>query len=144
MGSDATTSTAALVFDEYAAAVYDKDVARLIRIYGEGARVFDMWGSWSYEGRAQWQEAIADWFSSLDDDRVVVEFNEQRVELLGAAALASAFVTYRRVRSDGAEDRAQTNRITWLLRNGSDGWVIEHEHSSAPVDPETGEPQLSR
>jgi uncharacterized protein (TIGR02246 family) len=139
-----STSTVAQLMDEYAAAVHDKDVARLERLYDDGVRVFDMWDVWSYEGRTQWRDSIAAWFASLADDRVAVAFESVRIETFGACAVADAFVTYTRVAPDGARDRAQTNRLTWVLTAAAGRWSVRHEHTSAPVDPESGEAKLIR
>ena len=47
--------------------------------------------------------------------------------------------------ADGKELRSMDNRITWVLRRSVDGaWKIVHEHSSAPVDFDTGKDSLRR
>jgi ketosteroid isomerase-like protein len=59
-------------------------------------------------------------------------------------AVAHAFVTYKGLSADGTELRAMNNRLTWGLRKTPDGWKIVHEHSSAPVDFDTGKVELQR
>jgi uncharacterized protein (TIGR02246 family) len=139
-----STNEVRRLLDEYAAAVLDKDVARFMRLYHEDLRVFDMWDSWSYEGRSRWREAVTAWFASLAGDRVDVEFDSVDIDIFGACAVADAFVTYSHLASDGSRDRAQTNRLTWVLVETAGRWSIRHEHTSAPVDPESGRAKTLR
>jgi uncharacterized protein (TIGR02246 family) len=124
----------------YAAAVGGKDVDAFAALYAEDVRVFDLWGSWSYDGLAAWRNAAEEWFRSLGDERVAVHFAEARV---GERSL-SAFVTYRGLSAAGEDLRAMVNRLTWVLERRDDEWKIVHEHTSAPAGLEDGKVQLSR
>ena len=124
------------VLEGYVAAVSAKDVDRFVALYANDARVFDMWGRWSYDGAEDWRAMATDWFGSLGSEEAALGDD---------VAVAHAFVTYRGLSADGTLLRAMNNRLTWGLRKTSDGgWAIVHEHSSAPTDSETGKVELQR
>ena len=130
---------------EYAESVRAKDVDRFMALYSEDVQVFDMWGRWSYDGAASWREMAAEWFGSLGDDHVAVEFDDVQNVVGDEVAIAHAFVAYKGLSAEGEELRAMNNRMTWALRRHPGGaWQVVHEHSSAPADFETGKVQLRR
>ena len=124
-------------FDSYRDAVYAKDVDAFVGLYDPAVQVFDMWGVWSYDGRDAWRGMATEWFGSLGDERVGVEFTHVRSEIAGDLAFAHALVTYTGLSAEGKALRAMTNRISWVLRRSGGAWRVVHEHSSAPVDFET-------
>jgi uncharacterized protein (TIGR02246 family) len=133
------------VLDGYAAAVRGKDVDGFVALYANDVRVFDMWGRWAYEGANAWRAMAEEWFGSLGDEQVAVEFEDFQTIVGDDVAIADAFVTYKGLSAEGAELRAMNNRLTWALRKtAGDGWEIVHEHSSAPIDFDTGKVQLQR
>jgi len=133
-----------LALDAYKAAVHAKDVAAFAALYDTNVRVFDLWGTWRYEGLAAWREMAQGWFGSLGSERVVVEFDEVVATVTPELAVGHAFVTYRAVDSEGAELRALNNRLTLVLQRREGGWKIVHEHTSGPVDHETAKVMLKR
>ena len=133
------------VLEDYRAAVYEKDAAAFADLYDQDARVFDLWGRWSYDGSDEWRGAAEEWFASLGDGRVGVEFDDVRTVVGDDVAVLHAFVTYRGLSAEGEQLRAMNDRVTWGLRRQPDGsWLIAHEHTSAPVEPETGKVTLQR
>ena len=113
--------------------------------YAADVRVFDMWGRWSYDGADAWRGMAEEWFGSLGKEQVAVEFDDVETVAGDDFAIASAFVTYKGLSAEGAELRAMWNRLTWGLKKTADGgWKVVHEHSSAPVDFDTGKVQLQR
>ncbi len=130
---------------EYAAAVRAKDVDRFLALYADDVRVFDMWGSWSYDGAEAWRGMATEWFASLGKEQVAVEFESVKTVVGENVAIAEAFVTYKGLSATGQELRAMNNRLTWgLTKTGGEGWRVVHEHSSAPLDFKTGKVQLQR
>jgi ketosteroid isomerase-like protein len=111
----------AQVLESYKAAVHAKDVDAFMRLYDPGARVFDAWGVWSYEGAQAWQRAVEGWFDA-------VTTSETR-----GSAVVSAVVTYVGVSAQGEELRSMQNRLTWALRVSGHVLRIVHEHTSAPI-----------
>lgn len=129
----------------YAESVRAKDVDRFVALYDDDVRVFDMWGHWSYDGAAAWRQMVTEWFGSLESEQVAVEFEDVQTVVGDDVAVADAYVTYKGLSAEGEELRAMNNRLTWALRKQPDGaWKVVHEHSSAPVDFETGKVQLQR
>jgi len=128
----------------YSESAYAKDIDRFMTNYADDVRVFDLWGSWEIRGAATWREGIAGWFDSLGDDRVVVEFDDVEVAVSGELATLSAFVTYSAEAASGERIRQMTNRLSWTLSRQDGAWRVTHEHTSAPVDAETGKVMLSR
>jgi ketosteroid isomerase-like protein len=132
------------MLDAYAVAVRAKDVDAFLGLYADDVRTFDLWERWSYDGPEAWRGMVTEWFGSLGDDLVAVEFDEVRSEVGHDVAAVSAFTTYRRLSPAGEELRSMNNRLTWVLRKAGDGsWKIVHEHTSAPAGDE-GRVQLRR
>jgi uncharacterized protein (TIGR02246 family) len=129
----------------YAAAVRAKDVDAFLDLYADDVRNFDLWTEWSYDGKDALRGMVAEWFGSLaDDEEVVVEWDDLRVQAGEDVGGLSAFLTYGAVSSSGETLRSMNNRLTWVLRKNGDGvWQIAHEHTSAPAG-EGGKVQLSR
>lgn len=133
------------VLDGYASAVRAKDVDGFISLYADDVRVFDMWERWSYEGTSAWRTMAEEWFGSLGDEQVAVEFDDVQTMVGEDMAVADAFVTYKGLSAEGEELRAMHNRLTWGLQKTADaGWKIVHEHSSAPAAFDSGKVQLQR
>lgn len=132
------------VFDAYKAAVFAKDVDAFVALYHEEVRVFDLWGTWSYNGIDAWRTMVAEWFGSLGSEQVVVEMDGVHTHVTNDLAVASAFISYTGVSAEGTALRTMHNRLTWALAPHGSGWKIIHEHSSAPVDPETLQVLLQR
>jgi ketosteroid isomerase-like protein len=132
------------VFAAYAAAVRAKDVDGFVALYAPEVRVFDTWERWSYDGADAWRGMAENWFGSLGEEQVAVDFDDVETITGDDVAVASAFVTYRGLSADGVELRAMNNRVTWGLQRTADGWKVVHEHGSAPADFDTGKVQLRR
>lgn len=131
------------VAKRYANAVYAKDVEAAAGLYDENVVIFDLWERWVFEGRSAWRANLEEWFGSLGDERVRVEFEPILVQALGDAGLYSATVRYVGVNAAGEDLRSMANRLTWTLVRGESSWCILHEHTSAPASFETGKVNLS-
>ena len=132
------------MLDSYAAAVRAKDVDGFVALYADDVRTFDLWSVWSYEGKDAFRGMVTEWFGSLGDEVVAVEYDEVRTQAGEDVAAVSAFLTYRALSHEGEELRSMNNRLTWVLRKAGDGsWKIAHEHTSAPAGDE-GKVQLRR
>jgi uncharacterized protein (TIGR02246 family) len=132
------------MLEAYAAAVRAKDVDAFVGLYADDVRTFDLWNEWSYDGKDAFRGMVTEWFGSLGDDLVAVEWDEVRTQAGEDVAAVSAFLTYRGLSKDGEELRSMNNRLTWVLRKDGDGsWKIAHEHTSAPAG-EGGKVQLRR
>ncbi len=126
------------VLQGYKSAVFAQNVDAFVALYDADVQVFDLWGAWSHRGLAAWRAMATAWFGGLGTDRVVVEFSEVQVMAEGELAVAHAFVSYTAIDPDGAKLRSLNNRLTVALKPAGGVWKIVHEHTSAPVDSETG------
>jgi uncharacterized protein (TIGR02246 family) len=125
------------MLERYAAAIGAKDVEAFLALYADDVRNFDLWSEWSYDGKAALRAMVTEWFGSLAEGGVEVEFDDVR-EVKGEDVTAlSAFVTYRGLSPAGEVLRWMNNRLTWILRKDADGaWQVVHEHTSAPAGDE--------
>jgi len=128
----------------YAAAVHAKDVEAFTALYADDVHVFDSWGQWQYSGIGEWREMAAGWFGSLGDERVEVEFRDVRSSVGEDVAFGHAAVTFAGVSARGERLRSMTNRLTLSLVKREGVWKIVHEHSSLPIDLESGKGIFSR
>ncbi|WP_072803461.1 YybH family protein [Rhodococcoides yunnanense] len=131
------------LLDVYTESAYAKDTDRFLTLFDQGVRIFDLWSTWEYVGLPAWAESVGQWFSSLGEDRVVVEFAEVEVTVGGDLASVSAFATYAAVSASGERLRQLQNRLTWVLVRREGRWLVTHEHTSAPVD-DSGKVILAR
>ena len=121
------------VLATYKSAVLAKNVETFMHLYAPDVRVFDMWGTWSYDGAAAWRVAVEGWFSSLAGETCRVTFNDVQIVSESGMAAVSAIVTYSGFSAEGLELRSMQNRISWVLRVSGHVLRIAHEHTSAPV-----------
>ncbi|MBI3168176.1 MAG: nuclear transport factor 2 family protein, partial [Chloroflexi bacterium] len=75
---------------------------------------------------------------------VVVDFTNLQMTVSHDMAIAHAYVTYKALSADGQELRSMNNRLTMALKNINGNWKIIHEHSSAPLEPDTLKAILKR
>ncbi|MGF6737590.1 YybH family protein [Paraburkholderia atlantica] len=127
------------VLEGYTAAVWAKDVDAFVALYDRDAVIFDMWGTWSYNGIASWRAMAEGWFGALGADRVIVDFSEAQTMAAADLAVIHAFATYKAVDANGQELRAMDNRLTMTLRQQADGWKIVYQHTSSPVEAGTAQ-----
>jgi ketosteroid isomerase-like protein len=99
--------------ETYKSAVLAKNAETFMHLYDSEVRVFDTWGTWSYEGVAAWRVAVEGWFSSLGSESIRVRFEDVKIVGEQDFALMSAIVTYAANSADGQELRAMQNRISW-------------------------------
>lgn len=118
----------------YRDAVHAQDVEAYAALYADDVRVFDMWNDWSVQGRAAWRAAAEAWFGSLGTDRVIVSADDVQSSVAGDLACGHALLTYAAVAPDGAVLRSMHNRISLTLKRRAAGWLIVHQHTSAPID----------
>ncbi|MGF6295115.1 YybH family protein [Paraburkholderia youngii] len=132
------------VLEGYKAAVWAKDVDSFVALYDRDAVVFDMWGTWSYNGIASWRAMTEGWFGSLGAERVIVDFSDARTMVAADLAVVHAFATYKAVDAGGVELRAMDNRLSMTLRQQADGWKIVHQHTSSPIEAGTAQVMFRR
>lgn len=129
------------VLENYKSAVYEKDVDQFLSTYAADVHIYDCWGNWECKGISSWRENVVMWFNSLSEDGnlLKVDINEVTIEentSLAFVHCAVSFVAYSE--QSGEKLRQMTNRFTFGLKKVNESWVITHEHSSLPIDMNTG------
>ncbi|OCA88436.1 hypothetical protein A8F94_24565 [Bacillus sp. FJAT-27225] len=129
------------ILDNYKTAIYEKDVERFLSSYHSDIHIFDCWDNWECTGIAQWRQMVKDWFNSLSKEGVLlkVDFNDLvKVEnsTIAFVHCAVKFSAYNQLQE---KLRQTTNRFTFCFKKEKEFWSIIHEHSSLPINIETGE-----
>ncbi|MBM7693326.1 ketosteroid isomerase-like protein [Peribacillus deserti] len=129
------------VLENYKSSVYEKDVERFLATYAPEIHIYDCWGNWEIKGISHWRANVEEWFNGLKVDGVSlnVEFNDLVIEENMNLAFVHCTVTFAAhdIKS-GDKLRQMTNRFTFGLNKKDDFWQISHEHSSLPINMETG------
>jgi uncharacterized protein (TIGR02246 family) len=122
------------LFQTYKTSVFNKDLEAHLSIFDDDILVFDMWSTWVYEGIGAWRDVTSEWFSSLHDERVLVDFTEVSQHSADDLAFATACVTFAAQDLQGKTLRSLQERLTWVARKKNGQWKIIHAHTSGPVD----------
>src|SRR3569833_3036415 len=131
------------MFETYKTAVFEKDEQAFLNLYHPVFMGFDMWEDWVKTPESL-RQMVSEWFASLKSERVRVEFSEIREVLGKDIATAHAMVRFTAIASHGGYVRHLDNRLTWVAKKDTDSWKIIHEHTSAPIDPQTTKAHLRR
>ena len=122
-------------FGRYGNAAWERDVISMSNLYHDNVMIFDMWGDkGSSVGLRDWSEILADWLTSLNDEKVRVSFDNIEIEKGDAIAFATALIQYQAVSVDGRILRSMRNRITLGFLKTNETWKVKHQHTSAPID----------
>ncbi|WKA59297.1 nuclear transport factor 2 family protein [Planococcus shenhongbingii] len=129
------------VLETYRTAIQEKDVEKLLSLYASEIHLYDCWESWESKGISSWKANISEWFNGLSEGEVLlkVAFNDIVIEETSTLAFVHCTVTYTGYQKEsGVQLQQTTNRFTFGLKKVEDSWAIVHEHSSLPIDFETG------
>ena len=129
------------VLANYKTAVLEKDVEKFLTMYAPELHIYDCWMNWESKGIASWKETVTGWFAELRDEGIVlkVDFHDVVIEEGSSLAFVHCAVTYAgHQEGSGEKLRQMTNRFTFGLKKMDSSWLITHEHSSLPINPETG------
>jgi ketosteroid isomerase-like protein len=131
--------------DLYKEAVYNKDVDGYMDLYDEDLRAFDMWEQWEYRGLDGWKNMATEWLGVvLGEAKDVVEFEDLLIEAAGEFASITAIVKFSAVSKTGETLRYLQNRLTWILRKRNGVWKITHQHTSGPVEANSGKVKFTK
>ena len=123
------------ILNFYCQTIYDKNLEVYLSLYAEDAKIFDMWGpEWLHHTPESWRASTKDWFKSLKQERVMVEFEEIQVEQTFQMGFLSAFVKYSAVSPKGKILRSLENRFTCIVEPREGVWKITHQHTSGPIN----------
>ncbi|WP_409300112.1 YybH family protein [Peribacillus sp. SCS-155] len=129
------------VLENYKSSVYEKDVERFLSTYAPEIHIYDCWGNWEMKGISPWRANVEEWFNGLKVDGVSlnVDFDDLVVTENLNLAFVHCAVTFAAHDIESGEKLRQTkNRFTFGLKKEDDFWLITHEHSSLPINMETG------
>ena len=129
------------VLENYKSAVYEKDVDNFLSAYAADVHIYDCWGNWECKGISSWRENVMMWFNNLREEGnlLKVDFNDLTIEENTNVAFVHCAVSYVAYsQKNGEKLRQMTNRFTFGLKNVNESWLIVHEHSSLPIDMQTG------
>ena len=121
-------------FHLYSKTAYEKDITGMISLYDDNVLVFDMWEKGFTAGIKEWSSIIADWLSSLNDEKVKVLFERIDIQEGADTAFAHALIQFQAISPDGSVIRSMKNRITVGMIKRDGLWKVVHQHTSAPVD----------
>lgn len=133
--------TVKAVLENYQSATYEKDVERFVSAYASDVHIYDCWENWACIGISQWKETIQNWFNGLNEEGYYLKtnFDDLVIEENANLAFVHCAVTFAAYNESGEKLRQMTNRFTFGLRKENESWTITHEHSSLPINMETGE-----
>jgi uncharacterized protein (TIGR02246 family) len=129
------------VLENYKSAVYEKDAEKFLSAYAADVHIYDCWGNWECKGISSWRENVMKWFNGLmeEGNLLKVDFNDLTIEENTNVAFIHCAVSYVAYSEKSGEKlRQMTNRFTFCLKNVNESWLITHEHSSLPIDMQTG------
>jgi ketosteroid isomerase-like protein len=126
----------------FAAGVRAKDVNAIMRVYTPGADllVFDVVPPRQYAGAAAYRK---DWSDLMAGMKGPVKFSisDLKIGVGGNLAYSHSIQTLGGTGAKGPE--TMTLRVTDVYRKSGGAWKIIHEHVSAPIDLDTGKPDLT-
>jgi len=129
------------VLENYKSAVYEKDVEKFLSTYAADVHIYDCWGNWESKGISLWKESVTEWFNGLNEDGYLlkVDFNDVSIQENTNIAFVHCAVTFAAFKNNTEDtQRKMTNRFTFGLKKTNDSWLITHEHSSLPIDMQSG------
>lgn len=129
------------VLNNYKFAIEERNVEKFLQSYSENVHLFDTWGAWECCGKTEWKKGVEKWFNELADEHthLKVTISEAIKEECESVAFVHCAITFAAYLETSPERIRQiTNRFTFGLRKTEGSWEIIHEHSSLPIDPETG------
>lgn len=123
------------LIDKYAKAVSEQNIEHFLSLYHQDIVAYDAWDRWSYQGNHQWRQVPTDWFTQPGEEDFHATFREVFVEGKGDIVVVRGLIDYR---SGNTDLDMITNRFSWILKKFDGEYRIVHEHTSMPVDRETG------
>ncbi|WP_409271781.1 YybH family protein [Neobacillus sp. SCS-31] len=130
------------ILENYQSSVYEKDVEKFLTSYAADIQMFDCWESWEVKGVSSLRDTVTRWFTELSEEGVLlkVSFTDLVVEENPDLAFFHCAVTFAAHNEESGDKLRQiTNRFTYCLKKENGVWAITHEHSSLPINGETGE-----
>jgi ketosteroid isomerase-like protein len=120
-----------------AEAIRAKDIERLMSLYTPDVMYFDVVPPLRFAGAAALRERFMRWFDGYQGP-IGMETRDLVISANGDMAVGHFLSRTSGTLKNGREVSSWV-RATTCCRRSADGWLVFHEHISAPVDPATGE-----
>jgi len=108
----------------------------MLSLYDNQSVIFDTWDRGYITNALEWSKIIEDWFNSLGDEKVKIEFERISIHQSENLGFASSMIHFQALSGEGIVLRSMKNRITVGFSKFTDGWKVVHQHMSAPVSSE--------
>lgn len=119
------------ILNLYCQNLYDKNLESFLNLYADDAKIFDVFGSeWLHHTSDSWRASTTDWFKSMKQDRMMVEFEEIQVEQSFQTGFLSALALYNTVSPKGKMLQTVEVRFTCIVEPRDGAWKITHQHAS--------------
>ncbi|NLY37456.1 MAG: SnoaL-like domain-containing protein [Tissierellia bacterium] len=126
-----------IILEQYAKAVLEKEVEGFMAIYDPIVNVYDTWNSWIKKDIEEIRSMATEWFKSLGEEKVRVEFTEVNVLECESQTVWIGEVKFYGINQEDQILRSISNRWIWVIQNNDGIFKVIHEHSSLPIDTET-------
>ncbi len=117
-------------------AIRARDIDKLMPDYAPTIVSFDVVGQLQYIGLEAIRKRMADWFSSFDG-LIGFEISDLSVNVTADMAFCHRLNHVNATKKDGGQLDMRW-RETACYRKLDSKWLITHQHSSVPFDPESG------
>jgi ketosteroid isomerase-like protein len=131
-----TQSEIKALFDRRSEGARLKDIDRLMAVYSPDIVYFDLVPPLQYVGSAALRERFLDWFARFDGP-IGQEARDVTIAANGDVAVAWMLIRASGTLTNGREVDYWV-RVSYGCQRSSDGWLINHEHVSLPVDMASG------
>jgi len=123
--------------NNWATAVRDKDVDRIMAYYAPEIVAFDAIQTLQFKGTQAYREH---WKFCMDmcGGSMVFQVHELDIQAAGDLAVAHALIRCGMEDENGKQGESGYSRMTASYRRTGDGWLATHEHFSLPFDIQTG------
>lgn len=88
-------------FKIYQNSAWCKDATAMINLYDEQAVIFDMWDQGYILNPSEWAKTIENWFGSLGEEKVKVEFEKVKIYQSYNVGFASALIQFQAISNEG-------------------------------------------
>jgi uncharacterized protein (TIGR02246 family) len=126
------------VLQAYSDAVEARDVETFLALYDDGMHLFDMWDHYEVNGKDAWREMVAGWFGAHPGEALEARFEDVSAVSGQDVAFAHMVMTFAIVAPGGELSYEQAHRMTLGIQRKDGAWKIVHEHTSMPINNETG------
>jgi uncharacterized protein (TIGR02246 family) len=128
------------LIDDWAKALRAKDINALLSNYAPDVLAFDLINPLQYLGSDALRKRVDEWFSSFQGP-INFETRDLSITASDDVAFSRNLSRFSGTKIDG-EKIDMWIRATVCFRKIDRKWMVTHQHSSVPFDPESGQASL--